>query len=58
MGKRVYLGDGLYADFDGYQIALNANNGIYDYATVYLDPGVLKEFLVYIEMLNESEEPL
>lgn len=25
---KEYLGDGLYADFDGYQFSLSAENGI------------------------------
>lgn len=37
----VYLGDGLYASFDGYQIQLQAHNGEYATNTVWLDPSVL-----------------
>ena len=36
---RQYLGDGLFAEFDGYQIKLAANDGLRDYAVVYLEPG-------------------
>jgi hypothetical protein len=53
MGKE-YLGDGLYVDFDGYQIRLSASNGIEDTNVVYLDSEVLKSFLNYIERLKES----
>lgn len=41
---RTYLGDGLYADFDGFQIALSAENGICATDTVYLDPSTLASF--------------
>jgi hypothetical protein len=32
-GFRSYLGDGLYADFDGFQIVLSAENGMYAHDT-------------------------
>ena len=52
--KAVYLGDGLYAEFDGYQICLYASNGVYATNTVYLDPKVLESFLRYVEDLKKS----
>lgn len=36
----VYLGDALWARFDGVYIALTANKGTDDEATVYVDDGV------------------
>jgi hypothetical protein len=41
---RAYLGDGLYADFDGTQIVLSAENGVRAHDTVYLDGQVLEAF--------------
>jgi hypothetical protein len=35
----IYLGDGLYASFDGYYIALTANPRSSAEKTVYLEPG-------------------
>jgi hypothetical protein len=46
--REVYLGDGLYASFDGYQFALWASREDGDHV-VYLDPGVLKAFLAFIK---------
>lgn len=43
-GFRTFLGDGLFADFDGYQVVLTAENGIAAHDTVYLEPGVLASF--------------
>ncbi len=45
-----YLGDGLYADFDGYQIILAANDKNSGHPTdrVYLEPSVIAAFLRYI----------
>lgn len=44
MKHGTYLGDGLYASFDGYMLELSANghdrmNGATD--VVYLEPGIL-----------------
>jgi hypothetical protein len=43
-----YLGDGLYASFDGYQVKLRAPRGGEDHV-VFLEPGVLKAFLDFIK---------
>jgi len=45
----TYLGDGLYVDFDGYQIRLYTPQG----NEVYLEPDVLNNFLRYVKELNE-----
>ncbi len=47
--EKVYLGDGLYAQFDGYQIALTAENGVEVLESVYLDPYVYKAFTRFVE---------
>lgn len=41
-----YLGDGLYASFDGYQIKLRAPRDHGDHE-VYLEPPVVASFLEY-----------
>lgn len=41
---RGYLGDGLYADFDGFNVVLSAENGEYSHDTVYLEPCVFGSF--------------
>ena len=48
-GKMVkeYLGDGLYADYDGYHIVLTAENGVQVLETVYLDPDVWRALKAY-----------
>jgi hypothetical protein len=50
----VYLGDGLYAHFDGYQIELYASDGICKTDRVYLEPAVFKTFLLYVESLKKQ----
>lgn len=56
MNYRKYLGDGLYGDFDGYQIILAANNGIIDTNVVYLEPSVLENFFHYIEYIEHLKK--
>lgn len=50
--ERVYLGDGLFASYDGWQIKLAANNGITDHDVVFLDPSVISAFIAYKERLD------
>jgi hypothetical protein len=49
----VYLGDGLYADFDGWQIELYASDGERKTNRVYLEPTVLGRFEEYVKGLRE-----
>ena len=56
MNKETYLGDGVYASFDGFQIILRAPRGIGDHF-VMLDPYVykaLQEFVVDLKRKTES----
>lgn len=47
----VYLGDGLYASYDGWQVELRAPQEHGD-QKVFLEPNVLQAFLSYIESLK------
>lgn len=46
--RKTYLGDGLYATFDGYELVLKANSDESPTDTVYLDPRVTDELLEFI----------
>lgn len=46
-----YLGDGLYASFDGFQIELRAPRDRDDHR-VYLEPAVFAELLQYMRDLG------
>jgi len=50
----AYLGDGLYADFDGYQIELYASNGVRKTNQVYLDSSTLQAFLNYVDQIRKA----
>jgi len=45
-----YLGDGVYASFDGYQIWLAVNH--HKNKVVALDPDVMNQLTDYIEMIK------
>ncbi len=41
MDNKTYLGDGVYASFDGYQVWVWASDGEYNTAKIALEPGVI-----------------
>ncbi len=45
--EETYLGDGLYASFDGFQVCLRAPRLGGDHK-VYLEPTVLRDFIRYV----------
>jgi len=47
----TYLGDGVYANFDGYSVWLAVNH--HENNVVALEPEVLAHLIQYIEMLKE-----
>ena len=50
MSEWTYLGDGLYARFDGYQVELRANDPRDPTSpTVYLDYAVYEQFVRFAE---------
>jgi hypothetical protein len=57
-----YLGDAVYASFDGYQIWLRTTDGITDTNRIALEPSVLDALRQYVEALrahyaSEGETP-
>lgn len=53
MDKETYLGDGLYASFDGFMIKLRAPRET-DHE-VYLEPHVLKNLMGYAKDIYKEE---
>lgn len=51
MSKR-YLGDGVYADFDGCQLKLTIEDGMGTRDTIYLEDKVYGELLRYVSDLQ------
>ena len=52
--NKQYLGDGVYASFDGYHIVLEANVPTTD--TIYLERSVAEALIRYINKMSGKEE--
>jgi hypothetical protein len=50
----TYLGDGVYASYDGYQIWLAANH--HENKLVALEPAVFARLCKYVEMLKDDNK--
>lgn len=50
----TYLGDGLYVDYDGWQVRLFAHNGVSATNEVFLDPDVLEAFLRFAQTKRQG----
>ena len=57
MIEKVYLGDGVYADFDGYHIVLTTEDGIETTNTIYLEAAVLNALNRYRKAVESSLNP-
>ena len=55
MISKQYIGDGVYADFDGYQIVLTAENGVEVLETIYLDSRTFDSLLEYKISLTSKQ---
>lgn len=55
METETYLGDGLYASFDGWHFILRAPRDDGDH-WVGLEPAVLRQFMDYVERTKASSE--
>jgi hypothetical protein len=54
MNNKTYLGDSVYAEFDGYNIVLTTENGFCASNMVVLEREVLERLVRYIEQINET----
>lgn len=51
---KSYLGDGVYADFDGFAIKLTTENGISVTNEIILETQVMRALSVYIKNLDKA----
>lgn len=63
--QKTYLGDSVYAHFDGYHVVLTTDNGTGPSNTIYLDEivsfeliGVIKKYFLNDEVKQENKEGL
>lgn len=52
--EKTYLGDGVYAEFDGYQIWLEAQSE-YAVMRIALEPAVFDNLCQYVEKINQAK---
>lgn len=57
-GDKVYLGDGVYALYDGFGICLTTENGLETTNRIYLEPAVLESFRGFCDRLVEELVPI
>lgn len=49
---KTYLGDGVYADFDGYVIVLTTENGLCATNRIVLEPEVCEALVTYMKRVQ------
>lgn len=53
---KVYLGDSVYVEFDGYMLTLTTENGYGPSNTIHLEPAVYRALEEYVKMLTDEAE--
>ena len=51
--NKVYLGDGVYANYDGYMLTLTTEDGIRVTNTIHLEPGIFSALTDYAKRVYE-----
>lgn len=51
--SKTYLGDSVYAAFDGYNLVLTTENGEWPSNTIYLEPVVFEALKRYVQRIRE-----
>lgn len=52
---KTYLGDGAYAEFDGFAIVLTAENGIEASDRIVLEPEVYRSLLEFVAHIAKTQ---
>jgi len=50
--KKMYLGDGVYASYDGYHIVLTTEDGISVQNRICLEPDVYNKLGSFVKLIN------
>jgi hypothetical protein len=58
MNVKAYLGDAVFAHFDGYEITLTTENGICATNEIVLEPEVIAEFERFIARIRADAKDL
>lgn len=54
MGEKTYIGDGVYATFDGFSIVLETSDGIRTTNSIAIEPEVWSNLLDFIRSTREQ----
>jgi hypothetical protein len=54
--KKRYIGDGVYAEYDGYSIWLTTENGIETTNRICLDPEIYDSLTQFVESIKSEQE--
>ena len=54
MKDKIYLGDAVYATFDGYGVNLTTEDGVSITNSIYLEPQVLDALNKFIDQQKQS----
>jgi hypothetical protein len=54
MSDKTYIGDGVYVDYDGYQLVLTTEEGMLTTNTIYLDAHVFRNLTDYAIDIGEG----
>ena len=54
--EKIYIGDGAYAQFDGYGFIVTTENGISVQNTIYFEPEVFQSFKSFYERYYPVKE--
>ena len=55
MRSKLYLGDSVYVDYDGFAFVLTTENGGDPSNTIVLEPAVFENLRIYVERIFASE---
>lgn len=53
---KEYIGDGAYADYDGYQVWVTTSNGIYTTNEIAFEPAVMERLIAYYTQILEMRK--
>jgi len=52
--RKVYLGDGVYAEYDGEGIMCTTENGVTVTNRIYFDPSTMNGLLMFLDKLKQE----
>jgi len=58
MTMRTYLGDAVYATYDGHMLTLTTEDGVNVSNTIHLEPGVLLALDIFRKRCFEASQPM